>query len=219
MKALGSGTWKLALPWMLASAVIGCADAGTLTGASPAAPRPEVVGSDPPKPWPVKITSANVTVWESGAIDSDMRFEAYHGRIGGGATVTDDVSSASYTFQPQEKHTILSYDNSFSRRDHVTVRRSCGTDILASMKVDAWWQVVSNGGTFAVDSDTRAVEGRYSQASCPTVEVEEDAPTGGSGGGGIDKPVDNHSYSKCVVRYTYDRDTGEIFSWTVLYCY
>ena len=209
--------------FLLSLAALGCVDAGAVT--APSAPSEDpgrtLTGSDPSMPWPVSITTATVTIWvETGAIDSYMRYQAYHARIAGSATVTDDDGSAQYLFAPQEKHTFLSYDNHFSRRDHVTVRNTCGTHIVASMGFEAWWQFMSNGGQFAVDSESKGVGAQASQARCAVEEVLEDELAGGSsGGGGIDKPTDNTSQRVCVVRYKYDLNTGEIISRSVLYCY
>jgi hypothetical protein len=174
---------------------------------------------DPPKTWPVRIHSASVEVEaDYGSIYAQMRYDAYHASISGSASLVDDVGAAQFALGPDEQHAPWNYkENHFGKFYHVPVRRACGSEVRAIVTFRAWWMGVGSGGQFSLDDDQRTMPESDRQDPCPTREVEEPGP--GGGGMGDTPQEDVHSYSTCLVRYTYDVATGAIIRRYVLYCW
>lgn len=186
---------------------------------------------DAEKDWPVKIHKFN-TKWEWGArrgiLFGTMTYDAYHASMTPTVMILPpDHGSAYYPpVAAVEQHPdSWGYKgNQFDWNWEVLVRSSCGSATQSKIAFNAWWNGMSADGKIVLDDDPQEWTVMSEQGPCPEVTVEEPAESSGPSDGGsggacplcVDRPV---QYTHCMVKYTYDVDTGEIYTWDILYCY
>jgi hypothetical protein len=208
------------------AAVAACADTMTSPAFNPPTERARHNEADPATEWPIAIHTASVSLSlvtpRLVALDTRMTYDAYHASITAEATVASP-SGAGYSmnFGPREQHQFWGFRNQEHKGFwNIELATNCGSVLSANAGFRVWWQGLSGtDGGWKLDEEVKSATSGTRQAECPT--TEEDKPAAGGGGGPndcvycVDEPQE---VTWCRVRYTYDLYTGEIYSWTILFC-
>jgi len=147
-----------------------------------------------------------------------MKYFGTTGELTTDVTVKRDGSTVGTDSDPEAYDNIYPWVLELISGGNVPIEGSCGLTVEARGTGSAWHQYRGSSWGKQKKSDKK----NASQPACRQEDKVE--PTGAGGGcdgagGSCQDEYPENGYQWCVVRYSYDLNTGEILSWRTLYCY